>query len=65
SQANSDKRVQAQVEENARLRRLLAEAQQKLDAIKEIERTIIERSPTPPGSRDANPSETQSSSTSR
>jgi hypothetical protein len=42
-----------------------AEAQQKLDAIKEIERSIIERSPTPPGSRDANPSETQSSSTSR
>lgn len=65
SQANSDKRVQAQLEENARLRRALAEAQQKLDAIKEIERSIIERSPTPPGSRDANPSETQSSSTSR
>ena len=65
SQANSDKRVQAQIEENARLRRALAEAQQKLDAIKEIERSIIERSPTPPGSRDANPSETQSSSTSR
>jgi hypothetical protein len=65
SQANSDKRVQAQLEENARLRRALAEAQQKLDAIKEIERSIIERSPTPPGSRDANSSETQSSSTSR
>lgn len=65
SQANSDKRVQAQLEENARLRRQLAEAQQKLDAIKEIERSIIERSPTPPGSRDANSSETQSSSTSR
>lgn len=65
SQANSDKRVQAQLEENARLRRALAEAQQKLDAIKEIERSIIERSPTPSGNRDANPSETQSSSTSR
>ncbi len=65
SQANSDKRVQAQLEENARLRRALAEAQQKLDAIKEIERSIIERSPSPPGSRDANSSETQSSSTSR
>jgi hypothetical protein len=65
SQANSDKRAQAQIEENTRLRRALTEAQQKLDAIKEIERTIIERSPTPPGSRDANPSETQSSSTSR
>jgi hypothetical protein len=62
SQANSDKRVQAQLEENARLRRALAEAQQKLDAIKEIERSIIERSPTPPGNRDSalNPSETQS-----
>jgi hypothetical protein len=66
SQANSDKRVAAQLEENARLRRALAEAQQKLDAIKEIERTIIERSPTPPGSRDAaNANEAQSSSTSR
>jgi hypothetical protein len=65
SQANSDKRVQAQLEENARLRRALAEAEQKLNAIKEIERSIIERSPSPPGSRDANPSETQSSSTSR
>jgi hypothetical protein len=60
SQANSDKRVQAQIEENARLRRALAEAQQKLDAIKEIERSIIERSPTPPGNRDTPPSETQS-----
>jgi hypothetical protein len=60
SQANSDKRIQAQIEENARLRRALAEAQQKLDAIKEIERSIIERSPTPPGNRDATPSETQS-----
>lgn len=66
SQANSDKRVQAQIEENARLRRALAEAQQKLDAIKEIERSIIERSPTPPGSRDApDPNEAQSSSSSR
>ena len=60
SQANSDKRIQAQIEENARLRRALTEAQQKLDAIKEIERSIIERSPTPPGNRDAAPSETQS-----
>lgn len=65
SQANSEKRAQAQAEEIARLRRNLAEAQQKLDAVKEIERTFIERSPTPPGSRDANPSETQSPPTSR
>lgn len=60
TQANSDRRIQAQIEENARLRRALAEAQQKLDAIKEIERSIIERSPTPPGNRDAAPIETQS-----
>lgn len=60
TQAHSDKRIQAQIEENARLRRALAEAQQKLDAIKEIERSIIERSPTPPGNRDAAPNETQS-----
>ncbi|HEY8540173.1 MAG TPA: hypothetical protein VIL28_14985 [Steroidobacteraceae bacterium] len=65
SQANSDKRAQAQAEEIARLRRALAEAQQKLDAVKEIERTLIERSPTPPGSRDANSSETQGPSSSR
>jgi hypothetical protein len=65
SQANSDKRAQAQAEEVARLRRALAEAQQKLDAVKEIERSLIERSPTPPGSRDAPPSETQSPPPSR
>ncbi|MFO7305222.1 MAG: hypothetical protein C0P74_006865 [Gammaproteobacteria bacterium] len=67
SQANSDKRVQAQLEENARLRRALAEAQQKLDAIKEIERSIIERSPTPPGNRDSAsvPNETQGPTTGR
>jgi hypothetical protein len=56
SQANSDRRFQTQAEEIARLRRSLAEAQQKLDAIKSIERSIIERSATPqtrdPGSRD-------------
>ena len=67
SQAHSDKRVQAQTEENARLRRALTEAQQKLDAIKEIERSIIERSSAPPGSRDsaANSSEAQSSTIGR
>ncbi len=67
SQANSDKRVLAQIEENARLRRALADAQQKLDAIKEIERSIIERSSTPPGSRDSavNSNEAQSSSIGR
>lgn len=53
SQANSDRRLQAQTEENLRLRKELAEAKQKLDAITDIERSItIERSPSPPGSRD-------------
>jgi hypothetical protein len=64
SQANSDKRMQAQLEENARLRRALTEAQQKLEAVKDIERSTIERSPSSPGNRDAS-SETQTSSTSR
>lgn len=48
-QANSERRVQAQLEENARLRKALEEAQAKLDAIRDIERTIIERNPSPPG----------------
>ena len=71
AQANSDRRTQAQVEENVRLRKSLEEAQQKLDAIRDIEkRSIIERSPTPPGSpptvgsRDALP-EAQSSTVGR
>lgn len=52
-QANSDRRLQLQADEIARLRKELAEAKQKLDAITDIERTItIERSPSPPGSRD-------------
>lgn len=58
-QANSDRRVQAQAEENARLRKALAEAQQKLEAIKDIERSIIERGPSSPSSREPT-GETQS-----
>ncbi len=49
AQANSERRLQAQTEENARLRKSLEEAQAKLDAIRDIERTIIERNPSPPG----------------
>jgi hypothetical protein len=65
SQANSDKRILAQQEQEIlRLKRALAEAEQKLDAIKEIERSLIERSPTSPGNRDT-PSETQSPPTGR
>ncbi len=65
AQANSDRRVQAMAEENARLRKALEEAQQKLDKIRDIERSIIERTPTPPGGTSAsgsrdNLSETQS-----
>jgi hypothetical protein len=65
SQANSDRKLQAQTEENLRLRKELAEAKQKLDAITDIERSItIERSPSPPGSRDTT-NEAQSAPPSR
>jgi len=56
-QANSDRRVTAQQDEIARLRRELAEAQKKLDAVKSIERSIIERSATPPAGREPAPRE--------
>lgn len=49
AQANSDRRAQTLVDDNARLRKALEEAQAKLDAIRAIERTIIERNPSPPG----------------
>ena len=49
AQANSDRRAQTQAEEIARLRKALEEAEAKLDAIRTIERTIIERNPSPPG----------------
>jgi hypothetical protein len=63
AQANSDRRLQVQAEEIARLRRALDAAQQKLDAIKDIERSSSERSPSSPGTRDPSnrdtPSQTQ------
>jgi len=49
AQANSDRRAQGLADDNARLRKALEEAQAKLDAIRAIERTIIERNPSPPG----------------
>ena len=52
AQANSDRRLQSQAEEIARLRKALDAAQQKLDAIKDIERSISERSPSSSGTRD-------------
>ena len=51
TQANSERRAQAQAEEIARLRKDLDTAQQKLDAIRDIERSIIERSATPSGNK--------------
>lgn len=64
-QANLDRRTQTLTEENARLRKALEEAQAKLDAIRDIERSIIERTPTPPpagtpGARSESSVETQS-----
>jgi hypothetical protein len=61
-QANFDRRAQTLAEDNARLRRLLDEAQQKLDAIKLIERSSIERS-SPPTSRDGDSREPKTQST--
>jgi hypothetical protein len=43
--AATNRRLQAEIEENARLKRALAEAQAKLDEITRIERSIIERKP--------------------
>jgi hypothetical protein len=38
-----NRRLQAEIEENARLRRALDEAQKKLDAVTQLERSIVER----------------------
>ena len=69
AQANSDRRLQSQAEEIARLRKALDAAQQKLDAIKDIERSISERSPSSSGTRDPSnrdpASQTQAPSASR
>ncbi|MBK7250035.1 MAG: hypothetical protein IPI06_03865 [Gammaproteobacteria bacterium] len=46
--ATASRRLQAEIEENARLRRALEEAQAKLDAIANIERSISERKPQSP-----------------
>jgi hypothetical protein len=50
--ANSERRALSQLEEILKLRRALEESQRKLDAIKSIERSIIERSATPSSSRE-------------
>jgi len=60
SQALSDRKTIAQKDEKIEaLKRERDEIQKKLDALKEIERSQLERSAAPPGNRD-NASETQS-----
>jgi hypothetical protein len=63
SQSNSDRRFQAQTEEISKLRKALDAAQQKLDAIKDLEKSISERSASSPGTRESGnrdtPSQTQ------
>ena len=46
--ANVNHRLQAEMDENARLRKELEEARAKLDAIANIERSLNERKPAPP-----------------
>jgi hypothetical protein len=41
--ATVNRRLQAEIDENARLRRALDEAQKKLDAVTQLERSIVER----------------------
>jgi hypothetical protein len=41
------RRLQAEIDENARLRRALEEAQKKLDAVTQLERSIVERGGNP------------------
>ena len=69
SQSNSDRRYQAQTEEINRLRKALDAAQQKLDAIKDLEKSISERSASPTGPRDSSnrdtPSQTQTAPSGR
>ncbi len=42
----ANKRLQAEIDENARLRKELEAAQAKLDAISDIERSLSERKPS-------------------
>ncbi len=60
SQSNSDRRYQAQAEEISKLRKALDAAQQKLDAIRDIEKSISERSTTPTGTRESGSRDTSS-----
>jgi hypothetical protein len=45
--AVTGRRLQAEIDENARLRRALEEAQKKLDAVSQLERSITERRANP------------------
>jgi len=52
-QANLERRAQSQAEEVAKLRTALDAAQQKLDAIRDVEKSISERSTSSSGTRDS------------
>jgi hypothetical protein len=69
TQSNSERRFQAQADEINRLRKALDAAQQKLDAIRDIEKSISERSTSPTGTRDTgsrdSPAQTQTPPVSR
>jgi sulfite reductase alpha subunit-like flavoprotein len=60
SQSNSERRLQALSDELIKTRKALDAAQQKLDAIKDIEKSISERSITPLGTRDSGNRDTTS-----
>jgi hypothetical protein len=47
--ASTQRRLQAELDENARLRKQLEDAQSKLDAIANIERNLTQRKPAPEG----------------
>jgi hypothetical protein len=52
AQLLSERRAQSQLDEVARLKRALQDAQRQLDAVKSIERSIIERNTPPAANRD-------------
>ena len=51
----ASRRLQAEAEENARLRRALEEAQKKLDAVTQVERSITDRAKAPPAKSKGKP----------
>ena len=60
TESNLERRMQLQADEITKLRKALDTAQQKLDAIKDLEKSISERSTSPTGTRDSGNRETTS-----